>query len=56
MLVEMRDKLNLVVGMRMLHDIFFVKAVLMKIELSKRLFVLDVEQGMETFIAPEVSQ
>lgn len=55
MLAEMVSKLNLVVGMRMVRDIFFVKVLLMKIELTKRLFVLDVEQGTETFIADDLS-
>ena len=56
MLSEMVSKMNLVVRMRMVPDIFFIKVLLMKIELTKRLFVLDIEQGMETIIADDLSQ
>ena len=41
--------------MRMMSDIFFVKVLLMKFELTKRLFVLEIEQGMETFISDDIA-
>ena len=56
MLAEMVNKLNLVCSMRMMSDIFFVKVLLMKFELTKRLFVLEIEQGMETFISDDIAQ
>jgi hypothetical protein len=43
MLAEMVNKLNLVCSMRMVSDLFFIKVLLMKFELTKRLFVLDIE-------------
>ena len=56
MLAEMVNKLNLVCSMRMVTDFFFIKVLLMKFELTKRLFVLEIEQGMETSISDDITQ
>jgi len=56
MLAEMVSKLNLVCSMRMVTDFFFIKVLLMKFELTKRLFVLEIEQGMETSISDDITQ
>ena len=45
MLSDMISKINLVLQLKVLHDIFFIKALLLKIELTKRIFVIDLEQG-----------
>lgn len=56
MLTEMIAKINLILRLRVLQDIFFIKALLMKFELSKRLFVLEIEQGQEVYIPEDMSQ
>lgn len=43
MLLDMISKINLMIQLKILHDVFFIKALLLKIELTKRLFVLDLE-------------
>ena len=49
-------KLQLSMSMKMFSDYFFVKAFLIKIELAKQLFVLDVEQGTEVSIPDDLCQ
>lgn len=55
MLEEMVGKINMVMRMRVLQDMFFIKALLLKIELVKRRFVLELEQGSETYIPSDLS-
>ena len=55
MLEEMVGKINMVMTMRVLQDMFFIKALLLKIELMKRRFVLELEQGAETYIPSDLS-
>lgn len=45
----------MIIALGVLPDIFFIKALLMKIELKKRRFVLEIEQGGVTQIPIELS-
>lgn len=44
------NKIKFVIGFGDLVDIYFIRAVLMKKALVKKLFVLDVEHGQEVYI------
>ena len=48
-------KIKFILGVGGLNDILFIKAVLKKIDLMKRSFVLDLEQGQEVFIPHDLS-
>ena len=49
-LIILQSKLKLVLGLKSLPGILYIRAMLMKIELSKQIFVLDVSDGLEVFI------
>ena len=48
-------KIKFIIGVGGLNDIFLIKAVLKKIEITKQSFVLDLEQAREVFIPHELS-
>jgi hypothetical protein len=48
-------KVKFMLGVGGLTDIFYLKAVLRKIELQKKMFVLELEQGQEVYIPNELS-
>lgn len=50
------QKLKLVLGLKSLPGILYVRALLHKIEISKQIFVMDVQDGQEVFILRELSQ
>ena len=43
-------------GLKSLPGILYIRAMLLKIELSKQIFVLEVQDGHEVFIAKDLSQ
>ena len=51
----MFEKIKLVLNLKAADKILFIKLVLKKIELAKKLFVLEIEQGEEVFIPAEIS-
>ena len=48
-------KIKFMLGVGGLTDIFYLKAVIRKIELQKQMFVLELEQGQEVYIPNELS-
>jgi hypothetical protein len=49
------DLLTLILNLKSLKGIMRVKALLLKIELAKKLFVLDISDGDEMFIPKDLS-
>ena len=49
-------KLNILLSLRAFCDFFFIKALLTKIELTKKLFSIEMEQGSEVYIPHELDQ
>ena len=43
-------KIKFILGVGALSDLFFIKAILVKYEMIKKKFVLELEQGQEVFI------
>ena len=48
-------KLKFILGVGGLNDIFFIKTILEKIEIAKKQFVLELEEGQEVFIPSDLS-
>ena len=51
----MFDLLTLILNLKSLKGIMRVKALLLKIELAKKLFVFDISDGDEMFIPKDLS-
>ena len=49
------NKIKFMCNVGGLIDIFFLKATLQKIHLQKKMFVLELEAGMEVYIPKELS-
>lgn len=49
-------RIRLILSMRMLKGLFYIETLLKKIALAKKIFVLDIEQGMEVYILDDLSQ
>ena len=49
-------KIKLICDMKAVSKIYYIKFTLKRIELAKKLFVGEIEQGMETLIPQELSQ
>ena len=56
MLKELIMKIQLALQCHLLIDYFYIKAYLIKIELTKQLFVLELEQGQEVLIPSDLAQ
>ena len=56
MIKETQGKIILAVRFKILKDIFYIKAMLLKYEYSKKVFVMDLEQGQEVAIKEDLSQ
>jgi hypothetical protein len=50
------SKLKLVLGLKSLKGMLFIRALLQKIELSKQIFVMEVQEGQEVHICQDLSQ
>lgn len=55
MIEQKLNKVRLLLGIGQLIDVFYIKAILAKKALVKRLFVLDVEHNLECYIPDELS-
>ena len=55
-LTDQFNRLNLMVKNRLLGGLLFVKVLIMRNEVRKKLLILDVELGREVFIPAELSQ
>ena len=53
---QMYNKLNMVMSLRAVRPSVILHIQLEKIKLMKEMFVLELEQGLEVFIPPELSQ
>jgi hypothetical protein len=49
------EKIKLVLNLKAVSKILYIKLLLKKIDLAKSLFILEIEQGEEVFIPPEIS-
>ena len=49
-------KLNMCINMKCIHGLVYLRALLMKIQLTKQIFIQDIEEGLETIIPKELSQ
>ena len=54
-LMNMYGKLRLIISLRAVEGELFILLLLQSIKLAKEIFVLEIEQGLETFIPPELS-
>ena len=50
------NSLSLVINLKSISGILHVHAVLEKIELAKKIFVIDISEGCEVFIPKDLSQ
>ena len=50
------DKINLTTRLGLTTGIIYLKAILKRIEYSKAIFVADIEQGVEVYVPPDLSQ
>lgn len=51
----MFEKIKLVLNLKGVDRILYIKLLLKKIDLAKKLFILEIEQGDEVFIPAEIS-
>lgn len=45
----------MILGLRGIHGILFIEALLEKIKLVKEIFLYDIEEGVETYIPKDLS-
>ena len=50
------QKLKLVLGLKSLPGMLYVRGLMQKIEISKQIFVMDVQDGSEVFVSKDLSQ
>lgn len=43
-------------SLKLLHGSLYLKTMLERIEVSKRVFITEIEKGAETLISPDLSQ
>jgi mannose-6-phosphate isomerase class I len=55
-LVVLLAKLKLILGLRSLKGMLYIRALLEKIELSKQVFTLEIQDDAEVYISPDLSQ
>mmetsp|Transcript_32321 Transcript_32321/g.49476 ORF Transcript_32321/g.49476 Transcript_32321/m.49476 type:complete len:294 (+) Transcript_32321:729-1610(+) len=48
-------KIKLIIGLKVMSGITFVRAIMKKIDLQKELFIMDIEEGLEVYIPTELS-
>lgn len=56
MIKEMLGRITYAVRFKLFKDIFYIKAMLLKYEYSKQVFVMDLEYGQEVHIKEDMSQ
>ena len=52
----MLDKLRMLLNLKLLSGVVFIQTLLRRIELTKEIFVSEIEQGKEVFICSDLSQ
>ena len=50
------QKINLILSLNALNGLLYLKLLLKKFQMAKKLFVMDIEQGQEVFIPSDFSQ
>ena len=55
-LVEMLNKLNLVIQLKAVRDEVYIRIIIKRIEISKEIFSMNIELGLETFIPKILAQ
>ena len=50
------NKLKIMINLKLVGGIIYVNSLLKKIELSKELLILEIQQGKEVFLGPEFNQ
>lgn len=55
-LVQTLSKLKLILGLKCLSGMMFIRALLEKIELSKQIFTLEIQDDAEVYINHDLSQ
>ena len=48
--------MRLLINMKAICGILYIKAIIKRVELSKYLFIHEIEQGQEVYIPQELSQ
>ena len=56
MIKEMIGRITYAIRFKMFKDIFFIKAMMLKYEYAKQIFVMDLEHGQEVNIKDDMSQ
>jgi len=49
------ERIKLILNLKAVDKVLFIKLLLKKIELAKEIFILEIEQGQEVFIPAELS-
>ena len=55
-LTNLHNKCKILINMKAIRDLLFIKCALMKTQLAKELFVLEIEQSRESYIPTELAQ
>ena len=55
-LTNLHNKCKILINMKAIRDLLFIKCALMKTQLAKELFVLEIEQSRESYIPNELAQ
>ena len=54
--IEMVNKLNLLIQLKAVRDEVYIRIILKRIEISKEIFLMNIELGLETFIPKVLAQ
>ena len=49
-------KLNMCINLNCIHGLVYLRALIMKINFTKQIFIQDIEEGLETMIPKDLSQ
>ena len=52
----LNHKLSMIINLKLIHGIHYLKTVLKKKEISRELFILSMEDGSEVYIPKDLSQ
>lgn len=52
----MLNKLNLLIKIKAVRDEVYIRIIIKRIEISKEIFLMNIELGLETYIPRELSQ
>ena len=54
-LMNLYSKCKILINFKAIKNELYIKAALMKLQVAKELFVLDIEQGSEAYVPPELT-